>query len=165
MIRKIEKIKVQYDSGTLPIYQIVPIKKLHTPDWYFKKPLTSIAKNKLKKLIKLFGPGVISCRHWSLDHLEIIDGNQRVEICKELGMTEIGCINHGKLSRERTIILARSLNHQWSQFDNLLYANQLLGQGENIKWIEIPFNKITELTPESPSQVEDLLTRDSFMKI
>ena len=152
MIKKKEEPKVGYNPGNLPVFQIVPIKKLHVPDWYFKRPLSGAAKNKLTRLVKMFGPGAILCRHWSLDHLEVMDGNRRVEIFRELGATEIGCLNYGKIPRELAVIFARSVNHPWGHIDPIAYAKQLKERNK------ITDKEIAHLTPETLSQVEELST-------
>lgn len=156
----IKKITVE-EKKTLPHTRCsyLEIKKFHKPEWYFKKTLTDFEKEQLKNSVVKYGYGLIITRLWSLDHVEVIDGNNRISILKELGVKQVYMNYLGKIPLEDAILLSRLLNHtssiDWEKYSAALTNRKL--------WkIDLKPSEIANRTPEKRPRVLDLLDGESF---
>src|ERR1019366_8341847 len=109
----------------------VPISKLITADWNYKKNGERDQIDRLKASIDFDkSVGVLAIRELEKDGVqvfEVIDGNHRLIAVREMNWEVVPCENFGKLSLAKAITIARRRNHKWFEDDMIKYGKLLSG--------------------------------------
>jgi len=138
-------------------HNVIPIDQLYTPEWYCKQDVESAVRFKLTNSIKRYGYGVIIVNVSFNGCYDIIDGNTRVDILKEMGYKEVHCEMH-KLSEWEAIIFSYNLNRHWSEEHIIKFSRILVDR-------VLPYISPVEMSnfvPESVGQINSLMNLCTF---
>ena len=106
--------------------QKVSIDKLVEAKWNYKTDGTSAQLKKLKNAIEFAGSfGVLMVRELDSGMFEVIDGNHRLKVIKELGHKEVAIENFGVIEKSKAFILSKQRNEQWFDDDSHLISKLL----------------------------------------
>lgn len=140
----------------------VEVSELYPADWNYKSDdVPESVRTKFKNsILQDRSAGVLAVREVDgRDGYEVMDGNHRLDILRELGTGGIPVENFGKISEAEAITIAARRNHEWYPADPLKWADAL----SNTVLKEFSFEALDEFMPQTRDileQAADLLDRD-----
>lgn len=148
-------VKKSKETGLGLGFQDVATSQLVKADWNYKKEDPKLTE-KLTENIKRNGfIENIIIRELDTGYYEVVNGNHRLDVAKQIGMAEIHCYNLGKISEARAKKIAIAGNETRFESDEIKLT-------ETLRELQAEFN-IEELVAELPYTLEQLKSREGLL--
>lgn len=139
----------------MPIVEL-PIESLVPAEWNYKQEGDPEQIEKLKSSVEFDSSmGVPAVREIEVDgqkKFEVIDGNHRLTVARQLDMKTLTCENFGAISDAKAVTVAMRRNHKWFD-DDLLKLGKLMS---DIVIPEISIESLDQFMPNSHLEMEAL---------
>jgi hypothetical protein len=133
----------------------LPTSKLVKADWNYKTEDQEKSK-KLKENIKRNGQiENIIVRELDNNKFEVVNGNHRLDVLKDLKYKKVHCYNFGKISKAQAIRIAIETNETKFESDSIALA-------QRIKEISKHFNDLPVTMPYTEQEIENFKTLTDF---
>ena len=135
----------------------IPIDKLVKADWNYKTEDPD-KQEKLKENIKRNGQiENIIIRELETGYFEVVNGNHRLTVFKDLGLKKVMCYNLGSISEQQAMRIAIETNETKFDSDSIIL-------GERIKELtkEFELEDLVSTLPYTEKEIENFKTLTDF---